>query len=151
MSLSKEEMIQSIHKRYRVLFSTDTKEKDIINAFTGKYHKVEVINIAKRGNADKFDRADLKSVSVNDLRRLAVKYSKRTLPPEISRNLIIDILLGKLKVDKLSDEELRLFGKKGRSTLVRSIDMYGGWIPKVKEKLDKKDLKRGKKEVGKYN
>ncbi|MBN2016291.1 hypothetical protein JW766_05685 [Candidatus Dojkabacteria bacterium] len=150
MAISKQEMISSIYKRYGILFQTETKEKDLLDVYAGKYTLVEVVNIAKRGKPDKFNASDLSTISTNELRRLAVKYSKRTIPPSISRKTVIDILLKKINPDKLPEEELQVFGKKGRSSLTNAVDMYAGWIPKIKRKLKDKDIHRGKREARRY-
>jgi len=64
--------------------------------------------------------------------------------------VLISILLGKVKVDKLSEKDLAKFGKKDRSILANTVAMYAGWIPKVEKKLKEKDVKRGKKSAKKY-
>ena len=64
--------------------------------------------------------------------------------------MVNNILLGKLDPDKLSDEELTMFGKAGRGALSGAVGLYTGWIPKVKKHLDKGDLKRGKREARRY-
>lgn len=150
MAITKEEMINSIYKRYGIRFPLITKEKVLLDVYAGKYHFLEVLNLAKRGKADKFDRTDMRSTPLNDLKRLAQKYSKVTLPPNLERKLVIDILLKKLDPKKMSEKELKIFGKSGRSVLTDSLSLYGGWIPKVRKKLEKDDVKRGKREVKRY-
>jgi len=150
MSISKQEMIDSIFKRYGVRFGIETKEKDLINIFAGKYSRVEVVNKFKRGDFGKFDEHDINFVSTGDLSRLVSKYRKRPVPPGASRELVIKILLKKLNPDKLSDKELTLFGKMARGGLVGGLSLYGGLIPGVKKSVEQGDIERGKKEVRRY-
>ncbi len=150
MSISKEEMINSVYKKYGVRFFPNTGEKILLDVYSGKYHVLEVKNLAKRGKVSKFGLEDMRSVSTDDLRRLAQKYAKVTLPPNLPRSLIINILLKKLDAKKLSDKELEIFGRSGRSTLTDAISLYGGLIPGVRRKIKKRDIKRGKKEVKKF-
>ena len=88
--------------------------------------------------------------STDDLRHLAEKYTKRTIPSGLSRNAIVDILLGKLKVEKLSDTDLKAIGRNGRATFTNSLDLYAGWIPKVHRFINKGDLDRGKSQAKYY-
>jgi hypothetical protein len=150
MSFSKSEIIDSIYKKYGVRFPETAKERDVLDAFAGKYHRLEVLNIAKRGKPGKFERHDLGSISTGDLKRLAQKYSKVTLPAGLNRDLIIQVLLKKLNPDKLSDKELATFGKKARSSLTGAAALYGGWIPKVRKKIKEGDVGRGRREAGRY-
>jgi len=150
MTLSKPELIASIYKKYNIRFPESTDLKALLDIYLSKYHFLEVLNIQKRGKPDKFDRSDLRSVSLNDIKRFVKKYVKKPLPPNLPRNLVIDILLGKLDPDKLSDEELSIFGKAGRNAVSGAIGLYAGWIPKVKKQLEKGDLKRGKREARRY-
>jgi len=150
MDLSKEELIQEICKRYGIMFPKDSQEEDLMNIIYGSYHKVEVINILKRGKAGKFHQFDLVSVSTSDLKKLAIKYSKRTLPENLSRDNIIKILLKKLDSKKLSENDLKKFGRKARSPLVGGINLYAGWIPFIKRRINEGDIQRGKREVKRY-
>lgn len=147
MSLSREELINSIYKKYGVRFDKSTSEKTLLEVFSGKYHRVEVLNIAKRGKASKFDKSDLRTISTNDLKRLAHKYSKSTIPSGLPREVIEQILLKKLNPNKLSDDVLRKFGKSKRGSLTNAAGLYGGMIPKVRKKLADDDLKRGREAV----
>jgi len=149
-NFSKQELIASIYKKYNIRFPESTTDKVLLDIYFSKYHFLEVLNIRKRGKKDKFERSDLRSVSLNDIKRFVKKYVKKPLPPNLPRNLVIDVLLGKLDPEKLSDEDLKKFGKAGRNSLTGAAGLYAGWIPKVKKHLEKGDLKRGKREARRY-
>ena len=150
MNLSKQELIAFIYKKYNIRFSEITDDKVLLDIYLSKYHFLEVLNIQKRGKPDKFERSDLRSVSLNDIKRFVKKYVKKPLPLNLPRNLVIDIRLGKLDPDKLSDDDLAIFGKAGRNAVTGAVGLYAGWIPKVKKHLEKGDLRRGKREAGRY-
>ena len=150
MALSKEELIQGIYRKYGLRFNSRSDEKLLIDVLAGKYHRAEVVNLSKGRKASKFQRSDLSQIPTKDIKRLAEKYSKRAIPVGVSREVVIDILLKKLSVDKLSDQELMAFGKSGRNALTGAVDLYAGWIPKVKRKVKEKDLIRGKKIARRY-
>jgi len=150
MALSKEEMINSIYKRFKVIFDSGTDEKVLIDVLAGKYSRPEVINLAKGRNAREFTERDLRAVPTNNLKRLAEKYSKRAIPTGVSRQVIMDILLKRVNVDKVLERDLRLFGKKARSTVTGAIDLYAGWIPKLKKSIKEKDIERGKRAIKSY-
>jgi NAD(P)H-hydrate repair Nnr-like enzyme with NAD(P)H-hydrate epimerase domain len=145
-----EEKVNIIGKKYGIK-PMDSKESIIDDILRNNYYKLEVINILKRGKASKFAKEDMYAFSTDDLRRLAYKYVKRSIPSALSRDAVIDILLGKLKADKLSEPELKAIGKHERSTLVNSIDLYTGWIPKIRRKIDRGDINRGKDRAKYYN
>lgn len=151
MGISKKEMISSIHKRYGVRFSKDTKEKKLLKIFSRKYHRVEVLNIYKRGKADEFTKSDLSSLSTSELRRFIKKYKKKAPPPGISRESTESILLGKLNVEKLSDRELLKFAKLSSKSFLKGIKLYAGWLPKLKDKLRNKILSEGKRIARRYS
>lgn len=151
MGISKEEMINSIHKRYGVRFRKDTKEKKLLKIFSGKYHRVEVLNIYKRGKARKFAKGDLSVLSNSELRRFIDKYKKKAPPSGISRKTTESILLGKLNVEKLSDKELLKFAKLSNKAFLRGIKLYVGWLPKLKDKLREKVLNEGKRIARRYS
>jgi len=150
MGLSKEQMILEVYKRYGIMFPKDSNEKDLMNIIFGNYHRVEIINILKRGKAGKFNQSELVSISTNDLKKLAIKYSKRTLPEDLSREIIIKILLKKLNPKELSEDNLIKFGRKARSPLLGGINLYTGWIPFIKRRINEGDIQRGKREVKRY-
>lgn len=145
MSISKEEMIQSIYKKYGVMMPDSAKEREIIDAYAGKYSKVEVVNIAKRGKPEKFARAELSTLTRSDIKKFIKKYRKKVVPTGLSRKTLEDILLGKLNVEKLSEKELMIFGKSGRSSITSGVGLYTGIVPGMKKKMKRKDLDRGKK------
>ena len=150
MSLSKEELIREVYIKYKVLFPKLTDERVLLDVLASKYHRAEVVNLSKGKRANDFDKGTLNRLSSADLKKMIKKHSGRTVPVGVSREIMIDILLGKLKAEKMSDEDLIKFGKRGRNSLVRAKDLYIGWVPKVKRKIREEDLKRGKKEVKKY-
>jgi hypothetical protein len=144
-----EEKINTIGKKYGVK-PIHIKESIIDDILKHNYHRLEVINIVKRGKPDKFAYEDMSLFSTDDLRNLAGKYTKRIIPSELSRNAIVDILLGRMKVEKLSDNDLKTIGRTERATLTNSLDLYAGWIPKVHRFIKKGDLDQGKSQAKYY-
>lgn len=147
MKISKEDKIRMIQTKYKVTFPPSADESILDDILKNKYHRLELINLAKRGDADKFDRSDMNQFPTNQLFNLAEKYSKRELPSNLKRELLEDILLKKFKIDGLTTRDLKVLGKKARSTAMNSLDLYTGWIPKVGKFIDKRDLKRGEREA----
>lgn len=145
-----DQKIDQISKHFGIK-PLDIKESVIDDILENKYHRLEVINIRKRGKAGKFAREDMAPFTTDDLRHLASKYAKNPLPPGLSRDSIISSLLGKLKGDKLSDTEAKRIGRFERPALAGALGIYAGWIPKVKKKLSESDIKRGKVRAKWYN
>lgn len=149
MAMSLQDKISTIKNRYHVRLPADVSESTLDDILRGKYHKLEVINVASGRKANKFSAHNLKRASTADIRKMIYKHKNKHVPSSLHRDLLTKILTGKLNVDTLTDDELKQLGKGTRSTGTQSLDMYAGWIPKVKKYLDKKDIKRGKKQARK--
>ena len=148
--ITKKEMIQNIYKCYGILLPEKTEEKILLDVLSGKFNSIEISNIAKHGKADKYDAETLKSIPINDLRKIAFKQSRRIIPPEASRDILIKIITKKLNSKKMTDQELMMFGKHSQSPVLGALKLYGGFIPKVKRVINKKDLQKGKRVVKYY-
>jgi len=142
---AKQLKIKQIKSKYSIDFPEDTKDSTLDDVLKGKYHRIEVYNLSQRRAASQCSPSSLGRFSPNQLREYAEKQAKRKLPKGLDKKLLINIILKRFNVSRLSDKEIERIGKKERSTASQAVGLYTGWVPFVGKKLRKKDLERGKK------
>lgn len=136
--------IRQIKSKYSVDFPEDTKDSILDDVLKGKYHRIEVFNLSLGRKATECSPASLGRFSPNQLREYAEKQSKRKLPKGLDKRILIDIILKRFNVSRLSDKHIEMIGKKERSTASHAAGLYAGWIPFIRKKLKKSDRERGK-------
>lgn len=142
MQTIKDQKIQAIFAKYGFNLSDQTPEPYLNLASSGTINRVEVKNIFEGRPPWIFDRKDVETLKIEELKEIVERYTKKVFPKGLSYAFYKSFLNYEFNITKVLKRDMDILANYFKTSNEMTATMWLGFIPQVQNEVYNRDIKK---------